>query len=238
MAPSPHRRLRLALLGLLGVVQTWSLSIVSPWAADRPPRLWLYDTLVYGGVALAFWGLAELGLLLHARRSTPPDQRPPALRPLLLPALAALLALGHHALMQTGPGYRLRARLSARVLAACTEPVYRDVRHRVGGFLIDTQRAPCGQAWLWLGRPFGGGTGINLALVHSPDAPPLTPHPAAYRFLQLTDAWWLAYQNAARAVAHPPAPAPVPGTTVPSHRAGMRFVEQPSPSATGFPSSD
>jgi len=80
----------------------------------------------------------------------------------------------------------IRVALSAGPLEPFSTPAYSDQRQRVGWLLLDSVRAPCEtEAWLWLGRPFGGGSGINRALVFSPGRVPLTPHETGPRFVAI-----------------------------------------------------
>ena len=98
---------------------------------------------------------------------------------------------------ETGLRWKLAA--SNDALLAAASAGHSDQRRRAGHFLIDSVRKPCGQAaWLWLGRPFGGGTGINLALVHAGERTPATPFPDAFAFWRATGGWWLAYQHGRR----------------------------------------
>ena len=48
----------------------WASSVFAPWAADRAPRLWLYDLLFYLRVVLLAWAAAEV-LRCALRRTWP-----------------------------------------------------------------------------------------------------------------------------------------------------------------------
>lgn len=170
----------------------WANSVFSPWAVDVAPRLWLYDLLFYLRFALLFWATAEV-LRIALRRSRP---RWAETSPLALVLLAVLAAQAYqHG--ETGLRWKLAA--SNDALLAAASAGHSDQRRRAGHFLIDSVRKPCGQAaWLWLGRPFGGGTGINLALVHAGERTPATPFPDAFAFWRATGGWWLAYQHGRR----------------------------------------
>lgn len=206
----------------------WASSVFTPWAADREPRLWLYDLLFYLRYALSFWGIAEL-LRLALRRE---HMRPSQLLPLALVVLVVPMAWIYS---QTAIGLRWQVATSRDALAMSARDTNNDQRHRAGHFLIDSTRAPCGaaQPWLWLGRPHGGGTGINRALVRSGSRAPDTPMHDAFVFAPVRDGWWMAYQNAGlyQRASRPfgePAAACVPGTIV-SHRRGLAFIKTPLP---------
>lgn len=171
----------------------WASSVFTPWAADRLPRLWLYDTLFYLRYVLLLWAAAEAACLAFHWR----DRRA---RHALLPLAGTLLAAGTAWVgLHSEAGLRWRVAASESALAAVADSGASDVRRRAGHFLVDSVRQPCrGQAWLWLGRPHGGGTGINLALVRSGAAPPRTPAADAFAFWPAGDGWWVAYQHAAR----------------------------------------
>lgn len=209
--------LRTAILAVLAWAWLYCSSVFSPWAESAEPRLWLYDTLIYSGFGLVLWGVGELLVLVVARRAR--------VLPLLFLLLAAAAGTAHWLLHHADIGWQWRVRLSSAALVPYQAPVYDDRRHRVGWLLVDTQRAPCNsQPWLWLGRPFGGGTGINRALVHSPEGVPLTPQSEAFRFVRVDGNWWMAYQ-------HPEQYRPdasgscSPGTALPSHASGRAFIE-------------
>ncbi|MEY2866015.1 MAG: hypothetical protein RIQ43_41 [Pseudomonadota bacterium] len=218
---------RLIVLTLLGVLWLWAGSVYSPWAEDLDPRLWLYDFLFYSGYILLFWVLVEAGLRLRSYRDGIASLR-------ALFAGACLLVVSGLAvnlpgwIVDTEIGWRWRVRMSLEALAPYAVPAHADVRHRVGMLLVDTRREPCpGQSWLWLGRPFGGGTGINLALVHgSRNAVPKSPQAEAFRFLHMHKNWWLAYQNPDSYSAETDGTIVcVEGRSVASHEQGLRFID-------------
>lgn len=215
---------RLSLFAGLCALHVWATSIFSPWATSTHPLLWLYDTFFYTAFALLFWGLAEVAFVWYASRAHRMTGRQAGAR-LALVALAISFFLAHTFIMNTGAGLQARLRMSERALAGYTQPDYRDQRHRAGWFLIDTERMPCNQPWLWLGRPFGGGTGISMALVHSPDGIPRTPRRDTFRFWHIDGPWWMAYQNATyRATDAAQRPDGEQGVEVPSHKAGLQFI--------------
>jgi hypothetical protein len=218
---------RLIVLTLLSGLWLWAGSVYSPWAEDLDPRLWLYDFLFYSGYILLFWVLVEAGLWLRRYRDGIASLR-------ALFAGACLLVVSGLAvnlpgwIADTEIGWRWHVRMSLEALAPYTVPVHADVRHRVGMLLVDTQREPCpGQSWLWLGRPFGGGTGINLALVHgSRNTAPKSPQAEAFRFLHMHKNWWLAYQNPDSYSAETDGTIVcVEGRSVASHAQGLRFID-------------
>lgn len=217
--------LRVGLLCLLCLFWAYGSSVFSPWAESSQPRLWLYDTLFYSGAALLFWGVGELLYLVKVARESHRFDR--VIIPLIFLLIAASAALSYYTLHHTGLGWQWRIQLSAEALEPYRSPDFSDRRHRVGWLLIDTMRAPCGhQPWLWLGRPFGGATGINLALVYSPEDLPETPQPEAFRFLPVHGGWWMAYQNPHRYRQSLDRPERCDtGTPTESHRAGNRFIE-------------
>lgn len=202
----------------------WASSIFTPWAEDRLPRLWLYDILYYLRYVLIFWALAEvIHLVFHWRQ---PGKRR-ALLPLAGTILAAIVAWVYQS---SEAGLRWRVDASSEAASAMAEAGFSSQRRRAGHFLVDTVREPCpGQAWLWLGRPHGGGSGTNVALVRTGARPPQSPSGEAYAFWPATPAWWIAYQHAARDVrsaAHPIALAAcVPGRVLQRQREGMAWVE-------------
>jgi len=212
-----HARLVLLLAATLAWL--WAISPYAPRAADRAPRLWLYDLLFYVRAVLLAWTVAEIAFALF--RGT---RRSPGVVALLGTVLAAWL--GAAAYDDSGVGWRWRVRASGAALAAVAQAGDSDQRQRVGHLLIDTVRTPCGarSPWLWLGRPHGGGSGINLALVRGNGAVPRTPVRDAFVFLALGEGWWLAYENAARHHAAAPQRACTPGTAVGTHRAGLAHV--------------
>jgi len=219
---------RAAALTLLTGLWLWSGSVFTPWAEDLDPRLWLYDLRYYAGFGLLFWGVAEAALLLRrSRQGGEVRARRATVAGLLSLSAAAVLASAW--LMHTEAGLRWRLRASAEALAPLALPAYADRRQRIGWFLVDTRRMPCGdQAWLWLGRPFGGGTGINQALVHSPQTLPKSPQAAAFRFRALDAGWWLAYQRAGSySAAADGTMICIPGLPAASHASGLRFIDPP-----------
>ena len=218
---------RLIVPAFLTGLWVWAGSVYSPWAEDLEPRLWLFDVLFYTGFILLFWYVAEALLWLRSCResSIPFRERLAGACLLMLTAVAGLTA---NVLAETQIGWQWRVRISMAALTPYTEPSHQDFRHRVGLFIIDTQRMPCsGQSWLWLGRPFGGGTGTNLALVHgSGRAVPLSPQPEAFRFLHMHENWWLAYQNPDSYSAETNGTIVcVEGRSVASHAQGLRFID-------------
>lgn len=198
----------------------WARSVLTPWAASREPRLWLYDTLFYLGFVLLGWAVAELLALAWDARQGRRSARSPLLALLLVAATAAWWTC-------TEGGLRLQLRLSAVALQRVAADGYGDRRQRAGWFLVDSVRMPCSdtQPWLWLGRPHGGGSGINRALVHGGDDVPATPQRDAYVFRPLRDGWWMAYQHARRDLAREDAPGRcADGVQVRSHRRGMAWI--------------
>ena len=214
------QHVRLALLVAATSAWLWAMSPYTPWAAGRAPRPWLYDLLFYARVALLVWAAAEVAYALFRDA-----WRSPGAVVLLGTVLATWL--GAAAYDDSGIGWRWRVRASGAALAAVAQAGDSDQRQRVGHLLIDTVRTPCGarSPWLWLGRPHGGGSGINLALVRGNGAVPRTPVRDAFVFLALGEGWWLAYENAARHHAAAPQRACVPGTAVGTHRAGVAHVD-------------
>ena len=215
---------RAAALTLLTGLWLWSGSVFTPWAVDLDPRLWLYDLRYYAGFGLLFWGLAESALLLRRTRLRRESRRWVGMA---LLSASALSALGAAWLAHTEAGWRWRVRASAEVLAPFAVPAYADRRQRVGWLLVDTRRMPCGdQAWLWLGRPFGGGTGTNMALVYSPEAVPKSPQAEAFGFRPAAAGWWLAYQDpGSYSAAADGTMACVKGRRLVSHAEGLRFID-------------
>ncbi|MFC7301824.1 hypothetical protein [Cognatiluteimonas weifangensis] len=217
--------LRLWALLLATAAWLWAGSVYTPWAADRAPRLWLYDLLFYLRFALLFWAGAE-ALRLGLRRGPAA-----AAWPLAATALVVLVALG---LGHSEAGLRWKLAASHDALAAAARDAGSDRRRRAGHFLVDSVRMPCpGQPWLWLGRPHGGGSGINLALVHAGTRAPAVPAQLreAFAFWPAHAGWWLAYQHADRysrataaAPAAPAADACVPGAVLTRHRHGLALV--------------
>lgn len=171
----------------------WAQSVFAPWADDVQPRLWLYDFLFYARYVLVFWAVAEA---LHLAFHWTEPRRQFALLPLALTILAACAALIYQ---YSEAGVRWRVASSHEPLEAAAATDFSDSRRRAGHFLIDTVRQPCpGQHWLWLGRPHGGGTGTNIALVRTGVRIPMTPSGDVYAFWPAKGGWWFAYQHAAR----------------------------------------
>lgn len=220
--------LRLGLLCVLAVVWLFGKSVFAPWAVSPQPRLWLYDTLLYSGFALYLWGLGEtIRLAILIRRQRVNGRR--AAIALMLLTLAGVTGLAHHIVHHTATGWTLRTAWSQDALQVFHRPGFSDQRQRVGWLIIDSVRAPCEtQPWLWLGRPFGAGSGINRALVFSPTGPPRSPHSTALAFVRLHGDWWMAYQNSERYYREPALPASdcVAGTILDSHRKGASFITQ------------
>lgn len=221
LSPSAHIALRRWALVLAFLAWCWARSVLTPWAADREPRLWLYDVLFYLGFALLAWGVAELLRCAWDARHRCRSVRSPLVVLLLSAALAAWWTHAEGAL-------RLQLRLSEGALQRIVAAGYDDRRQRAGWFLVDSVRTPCGdtQPWLWLGRPHGGGSGINRALVQGGASVPATPQRDAYVFRLLHDGWWMAYQHARRDLAREDAPGRcADGLGVPSHRRGMAWID-------------
>lgn len=221
----PWPSLRPWLLPATTLLWLWAGSVFAPWAQDRAPRPWLHDLLFYLRFVLLAWAAAEI-LSLAWRRKGASLQRALPLAAIAVVACTAW-AYGH-----TAAGLRWKVTTSRNALAMAARAGYNDQRRRAGHFLVDTSRVPCGaaQPWLWLGRPHGGGTGTNLALVRSGSRVPDAPPGDAFVFASLTDGWWMAYQHGARyRRAMPPRSASaamdcMPGTVV-THRQGMAFVD-------------
>jgi hypothetical protein len=216
--------LRPWILLLATLAWLWANSVFTPWAEDRAPVLWLYDLLFYLRFVLLFWGGGEL-LRLALRRGSRTDTVP-----LAATVLVVLVALGYQ---HSETGLRWKIAASSDALAAIAHDGDSDRRRRVGHFIVDSLRMPCAnakQAWLWLGRPHGGGTGTNLALVRGGDHPPATPLHDAFAFWPARDGWWLAYQHGGRyqrALAQRTpgdANACVPGVVLSRHRQGLALV--------------
>ncbi|MGH8107515.1 MAG: hypothetical protein ACREO1_02200 [Arenimonas sp.] len=220
--------LRLYFLFVIFATWFWANSIFAPWATSSNPRLWLYDLLFYTRFVLLFWGAIEL-LLAWQQIRNEPGKRKQAFVNVVLIGMAVLSVSAYFYLMQTGTGQRLRVRMSLQALAELQRPIFADQRMRAGWFLIDTQRHPCGdQPWLWLGNPYGGGTGNNLVLVFSEGGVPKTPIVEAFRFWQVSDGWWLAYQNPNSYIALIDATAVcTQGKPVDTHNLGMEFIDGP-----------
>jgi hypothetical protein len=214
------------LLLLATLAWLWATSVFTPWAEGRAPRMWLYDLLFYLGFALLFWGGGEL-LRLASRRGPAMDAAP-----LAVAALVVAAALGYQ---HTEAGLHWRIADSRAALAAAAHAGYSDRRRRVGHFIVDSVRLPCTgtrQAWLWLGRPHGGGSGTNLALVWGDGRRPATPLQDAFAFWPAGNGWWMAYQHAGRyrrAITRHAAGAAgtcTPGEVVSRHRQGVALVAE------------
>jgi hypothetical protein len=213
------------LLLLATLAWLWATSVFTPWAADRAPRLWLYDLLFYLRFALLFWGGAEL-LRLAWRRGPRLDAVPLA--------AAACVALAVLAYEHTGTGLRWKISASRSALIAAADAGPGDQRRRVGHFIVDSARLPCAgtrQAWLWLGRPHGGGSGTNMVLVRGNGHPPATPLHDAFAFWPAGNGWWVAYQHAGRyrdavSMQQEPADTCKPGVLLSRHRQGLALVDE------------
>lgn len=221
---TPPSSLRSWILLAITLVWIWASSIFTPWAEHRLPRLWLYDALFYLRHALAFWAAAEtIHLVFHWREHRQ--------RRALLPLACAMLAVvGAWAYQHSEIGMRWRLAASREAVLSVAAAGFSDTRRRAGHFLVDSVREPCrGQAWLWLGRPHGGGTGTNVALVHAGARAPLTPSAEAFAFWPAGHGWWLAYQHAARHQAmpaqRPGSPTCAPGRVLSRQRDGMAMVD-------------
>lgn len=220
--PSPAR---CALLLAATLAWAWAGSVFTPWALDLDHRLWLFDALYYLRFALLGWGLFEAGVAIAALAARRRPVRP--MRALALLTTAAVVATLALQWGESDAGVRLAMRFSAPALAAERGAADSDARRRVGGWIVDTRRHPCGpgQPWLWLGRPFGGGTGTSRALVQAGTEVPLTPNPDAFRFRPVAGGWWLAYQHGARYAQGAATAGPCgPGTAVASHADGLGFI--------------
>ena len=216
------------LLLLATLAWLWATSVFTPWAEDRAPRLWLYDLLFYLRFALLFWGGGEL-LRLALRRAPSVD-----VVPLAVAGCVVIVALGYQ---HTAAGLRWKIEASSNALAtaARTDNVDNDRRRRVGHFIVDSVRLPCArtqQAWLWLGRPHGGGSGTNMALVWGNGRRPATPLHDAFAFWPAGNGWWVAYQHAGRyqqAIVRQQAGATeacTPGMVLSRHRQGTALVAE------------
>ena len=213
---------RIAALFACVAAWLWLWSIHTPWAADLAPRLWLYDVLYYARVLLVAWLLAEVALWCWH-----PSKRR-RLASILLGG-SVLAGIAGWAYAQTGIGWRLRVVASAPALEVLAADGASDLRQRAGHVLVDTVRFPCGPTtpWFWLGRPHGAGSGINLALIRS-DTLPKAPVADAFRIRRIDGGWWMAYQHGRRyhaLQAQADASRCVIPETLPSHRAGLAFIE-------------
>lgn len=246
--PRPRFARRLWLLLALTLGLLWAHSPFTPWASSREPLWLLYDGLFYARYVLLFWWACE-ALRVLFRQVRREARRSRGLAEALLLALIAALALAGGRAYDSDIGLRLllRASLPALEAEAAADATDADRRHRVGAFLIDTRRHPCdaSQPWLWLGRPFGAGTGINQALVRVEAGTPRTPYTEAFRFRHLHAGWWLAYQDAHAYLTHWHAsraegsvPDCLPGTVVATHAQGRRFIAQGQRKLATLPLSD
>lgn len=224
MRPARHASSTARLGGLfVGVLAwLWLWSVHTPWAADTAPRLWLYDLLFYVRVLLVVWVLAECAWWYwRPRRRTRIGSA--CLAATVLAAIAAWV------FASTAIGWQWRVVASAPALDSLAKSGNVDIRQRAGQVIVDTVRFPCdaGAPWFWLGRPHGGGSGINLAIVRSTSLP-RAPFADAFRLRHIDGQWWMAYQDGARYQAlqaqHRQAGCRIP-VTVPSHRAGMTFID-------------
>ena len=220
--PSP----RLYLYFSIFTVWFWANSIFAPWAEDLNPRLWLYDLLFYTRFVLLFWGGVELLIASRQILDTQTSKRN-GYANIIVIGMATLSVSAYLYLMYTGNGFRLRTKISASALAALQEPGFSDQRQRIGWFLVDNRRQPCPkESWLWLGEVYGGGSGNNLALVHSKNQSPKTPVLEAFRFWPLNEQWWLAYQNPDRYYKDlDVSKYCVDGKIVKTHEQGMQFIK-------------
>jgi hypothetical protein len=167
------------------------MSVFTPWAPSMAPRLWLFDALYYAWFALLAWALVEAAIAWRGWRER--GER----------ALAwsiALLAIagGAWGYERTDAGLLAKVLLSDTALRRSATLPYATPRHRAGHLLIDSVRQPVArEAWLWLGRPYGGGTGTSRALVLA-DAPAGPRAEGAYTFRRVTGDWWLAQMRQPR----------------------------------------
>ena len=226
MRLSPSLRLWILLAATL--LWLWASSVFTPWAADRAPRLWLYDLLFYLRFVLLLWGVAEILHLALQRQLATPLRRA---MPLAATVVVVLVAWAYD---RSEAGLRWKVSASHDALTVTARDGYDDRRRRAGHFLVDTVRVPCGNAqpWLWLGRPHGGGSGINLALVRSDHRVPVTSEPDAFVFSPLAHGWWMAYQHAGRyhrAVQQRGEAVPCVAGTVVTHPQGQAFIEDALP---------
>lgn len=221
-------KLRFFIYLTLLVLWLWANSVFTPWVTSMQPLMWLYDALFYLGFALTFWATIELVVLIRQLLAKDVVNSMLAFKCCML-LICSLLFAVIYAMPSTDAGVRAMVKLSSRSLALHQTVVYADHRHRVGWFLVDSQRSPCGnQPWLWLGKPYGAGTGNNTALVYSKNTVPKTTMADAFRFWSIDGHWWLAYQNPDRYfVQIGKASRCLPGQIVNSHRHGLLFIESP-----------
>lgn len=179
--------IRGAALVVAVVAWWWASSVFTPWAESTDHRLWLFDGLYYLRFALLAWGVGEFGSAFVRYRARA------GARHFIAPACAAVLASIAWAYEDTDAGFRFKVRASEAALVRSTTLGYDTPRHRAGHLLIDSVREPCdGEPWLWLGRPFGGGTGTGRALVRAKGDAPMHPQEGSYDFAPVTGRWWLA----------------------------------------------
>ena len=163
----------------------WASSVFTPWAGDMAHRMWLYDTLFYARFVLLAWAVAEFGIAFVRWRAGES-------RIAWAIALIAFIAIAW-TYERTELGLRLKVAASDTALSRSASLPYDTPRHRAGHFIVDTVREPVpDEPWLWLGRPFGGGTGTGRALVRSGDAAPRPPHDGHYAYRRVARGWWLA----------------------------------------------
>jgi hypothetical protein len=171
----------------------WAMSVFTPWAPSIAPRLLLFDALYYGWFVLLAWALVEAAIAWRRWRER--GERAYAW------CLALLAVVGIAWIYErTDMGLQAKVRFSDAALRRSASLPYETPRHRAGHFLIDTVREPiAGQPWLWLGRPYGGGTGTQRALVlvrgsgmEGSQAPLHPSGGGTYAFRHLAGEWWLA----------------------------------------------
>lgn len=174
-------------MAALAAAWWWANSVFSPWADSMAPRLWLYDTLYYLGFALLAWGLVEAALVFVRWRAS---RKVGAFAWMATMLVGVALAVVY---ARTEAGLRFKVRTSAAALDRSATLPYETPRHRAGHFLVDTVREPVkGEPWLWIGQPFGGGTGTGRALVRSGRDAPTPPEDGRYRYRAIAGGWWMA----------------------------------------------
>lgn len=180
-------RWRQAVLVAAAIAWWWAMSVFTPWASSTAPRLWLFDALYYAWFVLLAWAMVEAGIAWRRRR----DRGEPVFAWLVVLVVVVTAAWIYE---RTQFGLHAKVRWSDDALRASTALPYDTPRHRAGHLIIDTVREPvAGQSWLWLGRPYGGGSGTRraLVLVREGDGP-RSPAEGTYAFRRLSGAWWLA----------------------------------------------